>query len=142
MDLTLVEQIRSTLGTLPDCRKQGNNQKYAVEDAALSAFSVFFTQSPSFLDYQRRMQKHYNRNNAQSVFGVHQIPKATKSVTSLTPSHQKRCIRCWRRWVTGYTNKVVWHRSSALVVRCWWHWTAPTRSVRKRFPVPAAPGNC
>jgi len=26
------------------------------------------------LDYQRRLQKHHNRNNAQSVFGVHQIP--------------------------------------------------------------------
>jgi hypothetical protein len=28
-----------------------------MEDAALSAFSVFFTQSPSFLDYQVRMQQ-------------------------------------------------------------------------------------
>jgi hypothetical protein len=44
MDLNLVDQIRSTFNALPDCRKQGNNQKYAVEDAALSAFSVFFTQ--------------------------------------------------------------------------------------------------
>ena len=52
MDLNLVEQIRSTFRALPDCRKQGNNQKYAVEDAALSAFSVFFTQSPFFLDYE------------------------------------------------------------------------------------------
>jgi hypothetical protein len=45
-----------------------------VEDAALSAFSVLFTQSPSFLNYQRRLQKRRNRNNAQSIFGVHQIP--------------------------------------------------------------------
>jgi hypothetical protein len=52
MDLNLVDQIRSTFNALPDCRKQGNNQKYAVGDAALSAFSVFFTQSPSFLDYR------------------------------------------------------------------------------------------
>jgi hypothetical protein len=74
MDLNLVDQIRSTFNALPDCRKQGNNQKYAVEDAALSAFSVFFTQSPSFLDYQRRMQKLHNRNNAQSIFGVHKTP--------------------------------------------------------------------
>ena len=74
MDLDLVDQIRSTFNRLPDYRKQGNNQKYAMKDAALSAFSVFFTQSSSFLDYQLRMQKHHNRNNAQSVFGVHQIP--------------------------------------------------------------------
>ena len=85
MDLNLVDQIRSTFNALPDCRKQGNNQKYAVEDAALSAFSVFFTQSPSFLDYQRRMQKLHNRNNAQSIFGVHQIPSTSQIRNLLDP---------------------------------------------------------
>jgi hypothetical protein len=35
---------------------------------------VFHTQSPSFLDYQRRMQKLQGTNNTQSLFGVHQIP--------------------------------------------------------------------
>lgn len=70
----LVERIRRAFSAFPDGRKGGNNQKYAIEDAALSAFSVFFTQSPSFLDYQRRMQKQRGRSNAQSLFGVHQIP--------------------------------------------------------------------
>ena len=85
MDLNLVDQILSTFNALPDYRKQGNNQKYAVGDAALSAFSVFFTQSPSFLDYQLRMQKHHNRNNAQSVFGVHQIPSTSQIGNLLDP---------------------------------------------------------
>ncbi|MDD1643488.1 MAG: ISNCY family transposase, partial [Methylococcaceae bacterium] len=56
-----------------------------MEDAALSAFSVFFTQSPSFLYYQRRMQKHCNRNNAQSVFGVHQIPSTSQIGNLIDP---------------------------------------------------------
>jgi hypothetical protein len=43
-------------------------------DAALSAFSVFFTQSPSFLDWQIRMQKIQGSNNAQNLFGVHKMP--------------------------------------------------------------------
>jgi hypothetical protein len=43
-------------------------------DAGLSAFSVFFTQSPSFLDYQTRMRQACGRDNAQSLFGVHEIP--------------------------------------------------------------------
>lgn len=43
-------------------------------DAALSAFSVFFMQSPSFLDYQRTMQETQGKNKAQTLFGVHQIP--------------------------------------------------------------------
>jgi len=45
-----------------------------MEDAALSAFSVFFCQSPSFLDSQVRMQKQQGKNNASSLFGVHKIP--------------------------------------------------------------------
>jgi len=85
MDLNIVDQIASTFSALPDCRKPGNNQKYAVADAALSAFSVFFTQSPSFLDYQRRMQKLHNRNNAQSIFGVHQIPSTSQIGKLLDP---------------------------------------------------------
>jgi hypothetical protein len=40
---TLVEGIRDTFRGLPDARKGGNNQRYTMEDAALSAFSVFFT---------------------------------------------------------------------------------------------------
>lgn len=85
MDLEIINQIRTTFENLPDHRKPGNNRKYAVEDAALSAFSVFFTQSPSFLDYQQRMQKLHNRNNAQSIFGVHQIPSTSQIGNLLDP---------------------------------------------------------
>ena len=41
---------------------------------ALSSFAVFFSQSPSFLDSQVRMQKQLGRNNASSLFGVYEIP--------------------------------------------------------------------
>ena len=47
----LIEQVRSTFGQLPDARRAGNHQRYTLQDAALSAFAVFFTQSPSFLDW-------------------------------------------------------------------------------------------
>ena len=40
----------------------------------MSAFATFFTQSPSFLDSQIRMQKRQGKNNATSLFGVHQLP--------------------------------------------------------------------
>jgi hypothetical protein len=43
-------------------------------DAGLSAFSVFFMQSPSFLDYQRSLEQAQGKNNAQTLFGVHDIP--------------------------------------------------------------------
>ena len=81
----LIERIRDTFGRLPDARKGGNNQRYGLEDAALSAFAVFFTQSPSFLDYQVRMHKQRGRNNAQSLFGVHQIPSDPQIRNLLDP---------------------------------------------------------
>ena len=56
-----------------------------MEDAALSAFSVFFTQTPSFLAYQRLMEGKKGHSNAQSLFGVHQIPSDNQIRTLLDP---------------------------------------------------------
>ena len=84
---SLINKTREVFESLPDIRKKANanNLKYAIEDAALSAFSGFFTQSPSFLDYQTRMQKAHGKNNAQSIFGVHQIPSANPIRNLLDP---------------------------------------------------------
>jgi hypothetical protein len=59
---------------LPEHRKPGPNTRYTVKDAALSAFGIFYTQSPSFLDYQRHLQQAKGQNNACTLFGVEQIP--------------------------------------------------------------------
>jgi hypothetical protein len=69
----LITLLRTTFQGFADPRT-GKNRQYRIEDAALSAFSAFFMQSPSFLDYQRRMQETTGHNNAQSLFGVHEIP--------------------------------------------------------------------
>ena len=69
----VVTQLRTTFESFPDART-GKNISYAMTDAGLSAFSVFFMQSPSFLDFQRTMQETQGKNNAQSLFGVFKIP--------------------------------------------------------------------
>jgi hypothetical protein len=61
------------LERLPD-KPTGKNTHYEMIDARLSAFSVFFTQNPSFLSYQKTMAETKGRSNAQSLFEVHQIP--------------------------------------------------------------------
>ena len=66
--------IHRHLDPLPDSRKKGANTRYRIQDAALGAFSIFFTQSPSFLDYQRRLQQTKGQNNAHTLLGVEQIP--------------------------------------------------------------------
>ena len=45
-----------------------------MTDALLGAFSVFFTQSPSFLSYQRSMEKRLGRSNANTLFSLKTIP--------------------------------------------------------------------
>ena len=69
----VVKQLRTTLDTFSDPRT-GKNTTYTMTDAGLSAFSVFFMQSPSFLDFQRTMQETQGENNAHSLFGIFKIP--------------------------------------------------------------------
>ena len=69
----ITTQIRSTFAPFTDPR-QGKNTSYTMVDAGLSAFAVFFRQSPSFLEYQRRLEQAQGKNNAQTLFGVHDIP--------------------------------------------------------------------
>ena len=139
MDLNVVDQIRKTFNTLPDCRKRGNNQKYAVEDAALSAFSVFFkallfwTLSCGCKSITTATMRNRFSESIKSL-------RPVKLAISLTLSYQKRCIRCWRRPVTSCIHRAVWSPLKVLETRCWSRWTAQIRSVQKRFPVRVAPG--
>jgi hypothetical protein len=70
---SLVDQFRSVIEEFPD-KRTGNNTSYTIEDAALGAFSIFFTQSPSFLAFQGTMQKAKGKSNAQTLFTMNQIP--------------------------------------------------------------------
>jgi hypothetical protein len=45
-----------------------------MENVALSAFSLFFTQNPSFLQFQRDMKKAKGQSNAQTLFKINTIP--------------------------------------------------------------------
>ena len=69
----LIEFLDRELKELPDNRT-GENKKYTVKNAVLAAFSVFFTQSPSFLQYQRLMKPKKGKDNAQSLFKLLEIP--------------------------------------------------------------------
>jgi hypothetical protein len=79
-----VRVLRGTIATFPDTRK-GNNKHYALVDAALGAFAVFFTQSPSFLAYQRDMNARKGQSNAHTLFGIHEIPSDNQIRALLDP---------------------------------------------------------
>ena len=69
----LVGELRQTLAGLSDKRK-GSNTMYSMETIGLSAFSVFFTQSPSFLAYQKTMEQNKGQSNAQTLFQIEKTP--------------------------------------------------------------------
>ncbi|MHB1671244.1 MAG: ISNCY family transposase [Acidiferrobacter sp.] len=73
----------------PD-KRTGKNCVYSMEDAAVAAFAVFYTQSPSFLAYQRTMEQTRGQSNAQTLFGLSQIPTdncVRTMLDSVAPSH-------------------------------------------------------
>jgi hypothetical protein len=70
----LMQFLRQQLHDLPDERKPGNNTKYQVEDAVMAAFSIFFTQSSSFLEHQRLMKSNKGKDNGGSLFSIEKIP--------------------------------------------------------------------
>ena len=69
----MLRELKGGLAKIPEHRT-GKNCVYALEDAGLAAFSVFFMQSPSFLAHQRDMQRRKGHNNAEGLFGVERIP--------------------------------------------------------------------
>lgn len=69
----LLAQVRGVFAALPDPRI-GDNCSYAMEDFGMSAFAVFYTQSPSFLAFQKAMEKARACNNARNLFGIEKIP--------------------------------------------------------------------
>ena len=80
----LVEYLRTVVERFPDTRT-GSETTYTMADAALGAFSVFFTQSPSFLEYQRNLQVTKGCNNAVSLFGLTQVPSDNQIRNLLDP---------------------------------------------------------
>lgn len=69
----MIKCLRTTIANFPD-KRTGQNTRYSLEDAALGAFSVFFTQSPSFLSFQTSMQKAKGKSNSQTLFAMDKIP--------------------------------------------------------------------
>jgi len=66
--------FRNKAKEFPDKRVGNSNVRYSMEDIALSAFSVFHMQSASFLQFQKNMEMKEGKSNAQTLFGLENIP--------------------------------------------------------------------
>ncbi|PSB26118.1 hypothetical protein [Stenomitos frigidus] len=63
----LIAYLNRAIAPMEDARQASNGTKYSLKEALLTAFSVFFMQSESFLDYQRHLESHHSNSNAQSL---------------------------------------------------------------------------
>ena len=89
-----LELLRQTLGGFPDGRT-GDNLSYTMEDIGLGAFSVFFTQCPSFLAHQDTMHKAKGQSNAQSLFHLEEIPCDNHIREMLDPVPPEKLFPCY-----------------------------------------------
>ena len=72
---SLIAELKGVCAGLPDQRKgPRRDSEYAMADIGLSAFSVFFMASPSFLGHQRALEEGHGRSNCQTLFGMTAIP--------------------------------------------------------------------
>jgi len=72
---SLIAELKDVCAGLPDQRKGPRRDgEYSMADIGLSAFSVFFMGSPSFLGHQRALAAGHGRSNCQTLFGMTAIP--------------------------------------------------------------------
>ena len=81
----VIQHCSTAWQALPDHRRPNNNTQYTIRDAALSAFSVFFMQAPSFLAHQRDMHQRKGRSNAHTLFQIDRIPSDNQIRNLLDP---------------------------------------------------------
>jgi hypothetical protein len=83
--VSLLGCLRRYLEGFPD-KRRGTNTTYGIADFGMAAFSAFFMQSPSFLDFQRRLENEDARSNCQTLFEIPKIPTDNQIRDMLDPA--------------------------------------------------------
>jgi hypothetical protein len=68
----LLSGLKDVCAGFPDARTGAVT--YSMADIGLSAFSLFFMQSESFLSHQRSLEEGRKMSNCQTLFGMERIP--------------------------------------------------------------------
>ena len=92
----LIKELKEQFAEFPDLRT-GKNEQYEIADAGLGAFSVFFTQCASFLEYQEDMRRLKGRSNAENLFGMREIPSDSQIRSLLDPVSPQHVEPQYRR---------------------------------------------
>jgi len=80
----LIKELEAVFEQFPD-KRSGKNSRYKLADAGMGAFSVFFTQCPSFLARQQELKQQKGRSNAEKLFELREIPSDNQIRNLLDP---------------------------------------------------------
>jgi hypothetical protein len=81
---TLLDGLRAVCAGFPD-KRRGGDVTYSMGDIGMSAFSLFFMQSESFLAYQRELEAGRKTSNCRTLFGMVAIPTDNHIRSMLDP---------------------------------------------------------
>ncbi len=98
--------LSQAIAEIKDPRQTSNATRYSIKDTVLGAFSVFFMQSESFLEHQRQMYSRCGKDNAQSLFGLKQIPTTPQIRNILDKIAAKELFKVFT-WVNP-SIKAIW----------------------------------
>lgn len=70
----LLLRLRETCDTFYDRRETTKHVTYSMADIGMAAFAMFFMQSESFLEFQRKVHTQRNVSNLVTLFGNEKIP--------------------------------------------------------------------
>ena len=96
----MIRRLEQSCEEFPDLRT-GKNSLYKKRDVGMSAFSVFFTQSPSFLAHQRDMKLRKGRSNAESLFELSDLPSDNQIRNLLDPVSPEHLEAVYRQTFLG-----------------------------------------
>ncbi|MGC2223316.1 MAG: hypothetical protein WA624_13625 [Methylocella sp.] len=80
----LLSGLKDVCAGFSDKRK-GGDAVYSMADIGLSAFSLFFIQSESFLAHQRELEEARKTSNCRTLFGMAKIPTDNHIRSMLDP---------------------------------------------------------
>ena len=135
----VISELRSVCASLPD-KRTGSNIRYEMADFGLSAFSLFFMQSPSFLAHQRALSRARERSNGETLFAMSRIPTDNQIRAMLDPVTPDRLYPLFASLRERLERVVGCVPSGAWTATFWSRSTAPNTSARGRSPAPTARG--
>ena len=128
----LIKRIKQSFAAFPDPRT-GKNTQYEMIDAGMGAFSVFFTQSPSFLGHQQGRKRSKGRCKAESLFGMDQIPSDNQMRSLLDPVAPSDVSPVFRDIYQRLERAEGWIVFDRKAIVCWLQQMGRSTTRRRRY---------